>query len=198
MPSEKTSSCGDSNLGISWWIPRGVLLDGPQTLTTCLFQHFGKIWARKMSLLVRRVMSIESKFSLTSKDRMWALASHLWFCIVREQQIGKQAFCLRLQKSQSLFNDYYSLLCNYDCMGNPAQSRELLESSDSNLRPCGFVWMLKYLVCGLLACSIACLMDPFPTCTMFPLLDGTLWNEYWDCGKDKAKRVYVGKGRLDP
>jgi hypothetical protein len=107
------------------------------------------------------------------------LSLHTWhFYIVREQHLEEQAFCLRLQKPQCLFNDYCGLLCNYDCMGNPAQSRELLESNDSNLRPCGFVWMLKCLVCGLFARSTAGLMGPFPTCAAFPALDGTLQNEY--------------------
>lgn len=105
-------------------------------------------------------------------------------------------FCLGLQKLQCLFNDYYSLLCNFDCMGNPAPSRELLESNDNNLWPCGFICMLKYLVSVLLARSIAFLMDPFSTCNIFPFLGETLYNGHWDCVKDKGQRMCVGKGRL--
>lgn len=93
-----------------------------------------------------------------------------------------------------MFKDYYSLLCIYDCVGNPAQSRELSEGKDSNLQPCGFVWRLKSVVCGLLACSIACLMDPFPTCTIFPLLDEALQNECRDCVRDRGERMCLRKG----
>ena len=73
-----------------------------------------------------------------------------------EHQLGKQAFFLGLQKLQCLFNDYYSLLCNYDCMGNPAPSRELSESNDSIYSHvvtsgCSSTW------------SVACLYAPLPS-----------------------------------
>lgn len=131
-----------------------------------------------MSLL-RKMRWIEYNTLWILRTKCELLPPTWYFYIVHDDSVGKQAFCLRLQKLQCLLNDYYSLLCNYDCMGNPVQSRELLESNDSNLQPCGFVWMLKCLVCGLPACSIACLMDPFPTCAIsLPALEGNTGNEH--------------------
>lgn len=109
---------------------------------------------------------------------MWAVKSHLVILYAHEHHgdLGgsnrKTSILLETAESQHLFNDHYSSLCDYDCMGNPAQSKELSESNYSNLQPCGFV--CKFLVCGLFECSIAYLTNSFSICTICPLLDGTL------------------------
>lgn len=135
-----------------------------------------------------RMRPIESRMSCSPKDQKWTLASPLVLLYGTEPGLGEQRFCWRLQKSQCLFNDYYSLLCNYDGMGTPAQSRELSESNDSNLQPCGFVWMLKCLVC-----SIACLMGLFPTYAVFPP-----WMEITEFAWKTREIECAGKGGLTP
>lgn len=109
----------------------------------------------------------------------WLLPSICYFYIIHENQRAGQTFCSRLQQLLCLFNDYYSLLCNYDCMSNPAWSRELSESNDSNLQPWGLC-AAAYALDLEPACSLCWLpMATFSTRIALPVPDGRLEYGEW-------------------